>query len=805
MKTMNGITIDLGPNKFDMFTRAVIVNDLNYMAQHRGHEKLPYGFTKGSVARAKTEVDAILAENPDVAEALQRRQMVWDEIRNDFIAEADKVGLDVKDRFTNPEYFRHMVLDVLIENQGRVPKGPGKQWVGNVASRSYLKKRSEHSMDINANYFEAEFDAMAQIMMDKEILKTVAETDRLYNIAPQLKQMAKENGVENWRDLIPPSHVEWLPRPGRSFYRVFTIPEQLVDHLAQQGEAVIIPGDEIKQAIAMGRMRKSIVIPREVAETLDQFGQPVTATSLGRIANELTMAWKVWILTSPQRLIAYNTRNLFGDFNRLVAKEPKALRYVPESITELRKWGRGEPATGDLEEALQAGVIDSTMTLEELGEVGDSLILRRLSNAPHQKTRNLAKLWFKKAKESTVFRENVLRLAAYKHAKTQWQSGNRIMGYSSPAEVEAIDSDAGKVAHVARHLLGDYASVSEVTKAGRRFWVPFLSFQEFNLRGWIRGFMNSIHEGGSGRYVTLSAAGKTFKIASNLAKYAIGATGLMAAAMAFNNTFFPEEEKRLSPYDRNRPHLILGTNPDGSVKLFRGIDAFGEFLAWFGLGDAPEMVWKLMQGKMTYVEMLKEMAGQSLTKAYSTLGPWKSLMEIGLGRSMWPDATNPRNIRDRKEELAKLFSLDPEYRALTGKPGRPYIQQRSVLWSTVNLDEQNYFEIRSLAYDFNYKKYGKSAGGGFQSSPKSEAYYTYKKAVLFGDKEAARGALKEINKYGGTLKGLEQSIPNSHPLQPVKKDDRQEFYRWLLPSQRERIKGAMKWHNKLEAAVSRLR
>jgi len=218
------------------------------------------------------------------------------------------------------------------------------------------------------------------------------------------------------------------------------------------------------------------------------------------------------------------------------------------------------------------------------------------------------------------------------------------------------------------------------------------------------------------------------------------------------------------------------------------------------MGDAPTMLKRFFDGQISYKQMLEEMAESSASKLYSTITPLKSLAETFLGKSGFPSIIHPRMVRDKYEELFRIFNLDPEYRALSGRPGMPYLKQRNPLWATLHLDEQNYWEIRTLKREYMRDKLGRGQGEGAFSTL-SQAYYNYRKAKLYDDDEALNKAADDIEAAGGSLKGLKQSIRTQAPLHGLKKEDKEKFLEWLTPSQREILQGANNWYDKLEYGI----
>jgi hypothetical protein len=75
--------------------------------------------------------------------------------------------------------------------------------------------------------------------------------------------------------------------------------------------------------------------------------------------------------------------------------------------------------------------------------------------------RNPLKAYWQLAKHWTNLRENVIRLAAFRHFKTRIENGERgIYAASKKPQFDAIRDDTERAAKLARELIGDYGDLS---------------------------------------------------------------------------------------------------------------------------------------------------------------------------------------------------------------------------------------------------------------------------------------------------------------------------------------------------------
>ena len=138
-----------------------------------------------------------------------------------------------------------------------------------------------------------------------------------------------ENMQELVKRLAPEGYVGWQPREGRHLFTVKTIPEHVVDRLiaglADQSAFGISKDemhralDTIKPQLVVGGDRYTMVIPQEVADTLDEFGDVHAEGIVSKIFAGVQSAWKRWVLINPRRFLKYNLNNQMGDLDAVIA------------------------------------------------------------------------------------------------------------------------------------------------------------------------------------------------------------------------------------------------------------------------------------------------------------------------------------------------------------------------------------------------------------------------------------------------------------------------------------------------------
>jgi len=186
LRIQQGLTVELNEPQFDLFTRAVILADLQHSADKQ--EALPFGFTQESLAKEKKRIDDAVSKDPAVLEAIRNRRKVWDALKRDYIESMEEIGFNVEDRLKREDYFRHQVL---MYAQLKSVSGTGKK-LRTPTGRGFLKKREGSELDINTDYLQAEYEVMAQMIYDIEVAKTIKVVDDEHNIVDKLKAQATE-------------------------------------------------------------------------------------------------------------------------------------------------------------------------------------------------------------------------------------------------------------------------------------------------------------------------------------------------------------------------------------------------------------------------------------------------------------------------------------------------------------------------------------------------------------------------------------------------------------------------------------
>ena len=616
------------------------------------------------------------------------------------------------------------------------------------------------------------------------------------------------------RGFAPPGHMTWQPDEGRLLFTAKTIPEHVVDRMleriAEEGAGGVISASELKGALesvrtmlAVGGPKYQMVLPEEVAKSLNSINDQHAEGLFDTLAAVPLSWWKRWVLINPRRVLKYNLNNLSGDLDAVIAGNPKAIKHMPRAIKELYQvMIQGKTPSPRYREAVDRGVFDSGLTIQEIPDINYMSEFEGLINAPSLKepgrlaARPFMRIW-RGLQRYTWFRENWLRYAAYLDYVERLEGGEsmRSIGYGAAHRpmVDAVEDHKDRAALLARELVGDYGAISEFGKGIRRKIIPFYSWLEINTKRYWRLGANAWGQGIGQGLRTTGIVGATLGVRVTAYLY-IRMAMLYGMVQLWNNLVMGDEEDELGAEARVRLHLILGRNDEGEIVTIRFQGALSDFLDWFGLDDAVGLMSEIERGRASYHDLLVAIAKAPVNKIVSGLTPLITTpIELLSGQSFWPDAFRPRAIRDKWQHLMRLFSVEHEYDLIFDRPSRGF--GRSLVEAVAyrrDARETAYGRMKGLSYDWLRRERGQ-IGPGYQS-PRSKALYNWRLAKRFDDREAERAAMRRMRDLGITNANIRSSIRNAHPLGGLSKKDRAVFIRTLSRREREVLKDAIAWY-----------
>lgn len=897
----------------NLFRRKVILDDLVKTAEDG--KDIPFGFELESAKSELARVDAEISKYPQISDAIQRRADYWDTLRGEYVEAMQQAGMDVSERFTNKNYYRHQVLEYARVKNSVAGTG---QRLKTPAGRGFLKKRKGSELDINTDYVEAEYEVMSQMFMDMEVARTIKYVDDNHNIVRQLKTGAKKKNFENlvggkdvvrdiehlrgeklelqnlpekdaairerlkyiteelnrldptspfrqkiaiglsklekdgyailtedgqlnfaelsrlsnegnvsantvfkaiseresfvretlgenylrWRTdidrrVVPKEYTTWQPREGNVFYLSETIPERIVRELFEKNlEEINVPKDQIRRALTVGGKRKEFVVREEVAETLSNLMKPREENFITKFNRKMLKGWKIWALISPTRFAKYNFRNLTGDADAAFVGNPRGFGKTKQAVRELHDAFYNQKRTLEFEEWAKRGGIESTLQAQEIGNLKNLYTYLQKSKAVPEK---IWKGYWRHARMSTDFRESILRYANYldylEQMKADSQGRPKNFGASIPGEVMALKDIRDRAFMLSNDLLGAYDRVSVTGQAIRERYIPFWSWKEVNFKRYLQLFRNAANDGELATTVGKNLLRKTTSPYTyyRVGKFAIKISAFTAMLKVWNETMFPDLEKQLSTNQRNTPHIILGQDEDGKIINFTRMGALGDFLEWFGLDAAPEYMNEYLAGRMSLAEIAQEMAKAPVNVVVQGANPFiKTPAELLMRQALFPEAFEPRVIRDRGIHIARQLGLENEYIALTGKPSRPYSEKYPHLFFySTDPFQVSYGEIQNLKSKY-MKQIGKGSVG-YWISPRGDALYNMKLALRYQDTEAVKNYYIKYIRLGGTPKTLQQGLDRLDPLNGLNNKEKAHFISRLTPEEIQHLIRAYKF------------
>ncbi len=780
-QVIRGITAQLAPKKYDVFSRIVILRDLvNYSDKYlRDSEALTFGYKSIDAIKSDLKKFEVVSDKyPDIKDAIKRRDEFMDALRQDMV-ERGSLPEAVKDFGA---YFHHQVL----EHMALKNTLPASANDVRVKTKGWQKARVGSEKDFNTSYLESEFEVISQSFAQMAAQDTLKRIQAVADIAPDLKAAAK--GTErDWRSLLPKDYTLWQPEKGNHFYWANSLTERTLDSFFR-GERSLTPAD-LQEVMAVGSKREQWAIPKRLAQTLDNFGKQQDHAAEKFIGAGMAQ-WKRWTLFNPMRNLIYQLNNLSGDFDISFAVDPKIIKHAPRAAGELRRFVLQKKA-GDAEmnTLIKQGVIDSGFSVQELPDLKGQQFFQALEGG----SPNLIDRYWNTVLDYNRWREGVLRLAAYRRAMEKLDARETFYWTSKKSEIDGMRKDPNitkeeLASKLSREAIGDYGNISHAGEWVRSKAIPFYSWMEINAPRYVRLFQNVKNEPGAAGRGALVIGKKTAVLTAKAAAF-------YALANIWNNTFFSEEEAELGD-TRKQFHIILGRREDGSVITMRLQGAFSDALDWFGAGNVVEDVKQIKEGRASIGDVATEMAKAPVNRVVNAAFPMqKTAAEAVLGRSLYPDVFNPRVIRDRAGHVAKLFSVGTIYNYLTKKPQRPGTwNPLSLVTYSTDAGEAAYYAAKSITSDW-IEKNGREQPVALPTL-RGNALYYYKQSIKYKDDKLAKYWLDKYMGLGGTTKGMKQSIGSISPYAGIAKKDLATFKRSMSPEEKEIIDKAMEWYER---------
>lgn len=774
VRILNDTTYNLTKVTYSNFSKKLLLDDLEQ--EVKAAHVLPLGFTPELVEQNLKLINDPKYMTKAVKEAIEKRQKYWNTIKTDYIAAMKDLGIDVAEKYTRENYFRHQVLEYM---EAKNVLGTGSKLKVNV-NRGFSKERKGYSGDINTDYLQAEYEVMAQMISDTKVGEMISRIRKTYDVSDDLKAQAKElrvnakaDGKElkvKWEDIVPDDYSLWQPREGSIFFLANSVNSNVVENAINDlSDDITINKKDIKKIFAKGGKYRQYAIPTEIANKLEELYNTKDRTIVSTASEKLLNNWKHWVLTiNPLTVVKYNLRNITGDLDAAML-EPGIIKYFGRATRELYAAMHSGKFTKDLKEWRDKGGFEDLTIPQEIAKIGELDHFKRFTNK--KSLPNPFKSYTNTTSNVSNLRESILRYAAYLHFKEVYSKGKVTYGASKPELIKGLKTVEDKAYKASKDLLGSYDEISETGQIIRKHFIPFYSWMEVNFSRYLQTFKNATNKDIAAEQLeakgkNTSKASVNAKVASNLAKASTRAIALSLIITLYNKLFHSEDEDKLPLSAKSTPHLILGNDKDGNVVYFNRLGSFSDFVDWFNLDNLPKDLSDIAKNRKTIGQQITDTIKKPIDKVISGLNPFFMVpVQLLMNKNMFPDALNPTTIRNPHQFLAQSLSLGTEYNRIAGIPmagGFADDMQTAVIYKS-DPNSAAYNNILNIKRTYEANQGGVSTSS-YATTPKSNALYYYKSALKLNDTKLADKWLAKYIGFGGTEKGMKQSMAMLNPL-----------------------------------------
>ena len=574
------------------------------------------------------------------------------------------------------------------------------------------------------------------------------------------KQVLGDN-YQTWETLaaeMKETHTIHQPRKGNYFYTKTAVDEDAFQQAFTDMVLRLADGDrgsstdksivelftQYSETIRqIGAKYEQWVLPNEIVSTMDKVANPKHVNLALKLSRSVVSSWKGWSTSvNPFRTIKFGIRNMVGDLDAVIAGNPGIVKYSKQAVEEIRQAMKKKQYSDTFMEWVERGGYSAMIFANEMdNEMQDKLFSHLKGKEKFSIFKipaTIVKGYRNGVENAHNFREAILRYSAYLYYKNTIQKNGGIVKDNVASNryiIRGLQSIEDKAYQLSKDLLGAYDEVGMMGQHLRRYWVPFYSFTETNLKRYYRLFENAI-----------TSDGTIPKKAGKLLVKGLMVNLLAILMVMWNRTVKKDDDDKLPPSVRNIPHITLGRIGD-EVFAFRQLGSFSELLEWAGLED---------------YQWTEEDWMAPIDKAWGMISPFlKQPIELISGLNFYPSISKPRAIRDRWEHFFSSFGVDSVYRIVVGKPSKGVgdTLRGSVVY-TYDYKESAYYEI----LDIKRKYQGENDNTIYGVDAKSNALYYMKLAIRYKDKQAALKYLDEYFANGGTGNGIVQSFATLDPM-----------------------------------------
>jgi len=833
---VKGILEPLTSEQKDILVRRIILEDLIYGVDggKEVEQKLPFGFkSRDEVQSELNKFVLLMDQEPEAQKAYDARTGFMKELYEQMVNKNV-----IADQGNYQSYYHRRVLQYIHDDvQQQVIHGKRLT----KAQRNFMKQRTgTMGKDYSTNFLESEFRVVADALFEikkketfdaifepyqtqlKELKQQAAiaydyklkQLKKQFDSSDKIIQVFQEKRSSFIQGFIaqnkPEGYTVYQPSPGNNLFRQSMVTQGQIEGTLEylKTELDLVSAVSILELLAagssdflvVGGKKTQYLIPEELAATLEDIGSPrAEVTNLEKLFRGATTSWKAYVLLNPKRVVKYNINNMIGDLDGVLAADPTILKHGQRAWKEIFQYAQTGKVNNLMNAALEQAVIDSGFDLTELSDINKQkwakyfnrkkVTLADLADKNSIRemvaSANPVSVYYNWVRKWTGVRENWLRYAAFSRAVEKIDNGDSFYWASDPKQIDAITDKYEKAGKLSREALGDYGNISETGQYIRKHLIPFYSWMEINMGRYVRLLRNTASPKAQARIAGIAlgrgVAKLSVKTITGLAQLGI----LTAAIAAWNRMAFPDEDDELRGADARGMHIILGRNDAGQPISIPVVGAFYDFADFFGIPDLYEELNMMLSGQS---ERGMSEAGETILKApinkiWQGVTPLvKSPTEFVSGQETFPSVFERRPIKDRTEKLARMFSLDQEYRAIAGKPSRHKYWD----WETATNLAIRSFDVEQAAYWQTIALIGKERGflsgsdpGNPEIAARKEALYHFGASLRYGLDEEASTWLEKYYEHDGTLRGLRTSLATRHPLHRLSKEEKADVNRIL--------------------------
>jgi hypothetical protein len=852
LKTVNKLSQDQYKLLSHAFVFRDMIEDISLGTVNMNDLPFGYGSDIDGLLKQAQSIEELLKDpkNKVVADTIKAMQDAMDVMRQRVIKGAAKVGGDLSFLNSRKEYMTHAVIEYIeeIKKTGKRTAekfyqryGTNKDYITDPTIAYFIAMQKLYRMDAKNNLmFQVQKHDVAKdfVIKSGDDAGTLGEIPDGYSILNKetlgikIEKTAQKTAFEEkiksrrslWDTRIAEAKADLQSQISNRANEAEQ--ERLNKRIAQMERTRDHDDAMLKEQL--GKMEhENFVLPTEIVEAIqEEYKHDVKKEMLiGRVGKAMTDLFKRNALVNPTQIVKYNIKNMFGDFEAMLATYPEGIKKIPQAVTELWNGLVLNKQTKFFEEWVRAGQMDSGLmstSLEELNNstrvLYDKAALNNKQSAAKVASK-FANVWHKYwegASSVTSFREQILRyataLAVHEEIQKDIKRGGKGLprlfgtklanyGASVPVEVLSTTDTFERTLLLTNQAIGNYQDVSQLTRTLSKYAIPFGRWLEVNPMRWGRIIKNTMTTDPDVVMEKGEQAISTFAKGAKVGAFTVMKIGKVALSVAmfnlflllWNRVFFKDDDDKLPKSIKEQSHITLGTFPGtDKIMYFQDLSSFGQFSEMFGLnGKIPfySDIKRVVNGETTFENFVKESVAQAGGVWVNSFTPFaKTPVEAYLVKgSLFPDPSSPRPIYDVAEHFFAAADLKNVYRTIKGLPvkGGSYLTElSSSLVNSVEAGDAATWDMYSIREDYlksigEYKKPTR-----YEKDAKALAIYYFKQALRYGDNDAAVEYLAKYVQAGGTKKTYNASMNTLDPLFGLKKEQKTGILEWMNEEQK---------------------